>query len=188
MESERVASVEPLDVVIGLGGNLGSPQITLRGALAELAQLGQLVGVSSLYRTVPVGGPPQPHFLNAAVRLSFPASAPLLIGRLLQIERATGRERRERWGPRTLDLDILWIRGGRVRQPGLEVPHPRLRERAFALRPLLDVAPDAVDPSDGVAYREVLAELDSTGVEELGREWVGADLMDLCPGMDRPGP
>ena len=178
----------PLDLVVGLGANLGSPLITLSAALVELARLGTLVRVSSLYRTAPVGGPPQPHFLNAAARLHFAGSAELFMRSLLQIERAAGRERRERWGPRILDLDILWINGMHVRESGLEVPHPRLRERAFALRPLLDVAPEAVDPSDGVAYRQVLAELGSTGVEELGSAWVGTDLMDLSPGMDRPGP
>lgn len=173
MENEAAVHLSPLDVVIGLGANLGEPLLALRAALLELGRLGPVAGISALYRTAPVGGPPQPEFMNAAARLCFDGSPETLLAEALRIERLAGRERRERWGPRTLDLDILWIRGVRVAAPGLVVPHPRLRERAFALRPLIDVAPDAVDPADGALYADVLAGLCEEGIEALGTEWAG---------------
>jgi 2-amino-4-hydroxy-6-hydroxymethyldihydropteridine diphosphokinase len=188
MESKQGVPRKALDAVIGLGANLGSPEIALLQALSQLARFGSVLAVSSLYKTLPVGGPPQPDFLNAAARLLYEGSPRALLEHLLELERQAGRARRERWGPRTLDLDILWLNGVALRAPGLEVPHPRLRERAFALRPLLDVAPEAADPSDGTPYARVLAELGSAGVEELGRAWVSAGAADLPAGMDRPSP
>jgi len=188
MENEAGLCRPALDVVIGMGANLGEPRLALQGALLELARLGPLAGVSALYRTLPVGGPPQPDFLNAAARLIFDGSPETLLAEALRIERLAGRERRERWGPRTLDLDILWIRGATVCAPGLEVPHPRLRERAFALRPLIDVAPDAVDPADGVFYADVLAGLNEAGIEPVGVEWAGDVHRQMSRGMDRPCP
>lgn len=155
-----------MDGVIGLGSNLGGRRSNLRQAVRALAGLGTLVAVSPLYETVPLG-PPQPDYLNAAVRLSTELSARALLDRLLSIEVALGRERRERWGPRTLDLDVLWIHGVVVREEGLTVPHPELRRRAFALVPLLDVAPEARDPASGEPYSEVARNLDRTGVREL---------------------
>jgi 2-amino-4-hydroxy-6-hydroxymethyldihydropteridine diphosphokinase len=157
--------------VIGLGANLGAPELALRRAAAELSSWGAGSRVSRLYKTSPVGGPPQPDFLNAALRFSYPGSLRSLLERLRQVEAAAGRVRRERWGPRSLDLDILWASGIAVNAPDLIVPHPRLRERAFALRPLLDVAPGAVDPLDGVPYALVLAEIGSVGVEALDAAW-----------------
>jgi len=186
MENEAGQRRAPLDVVIGMGGNLGEPRETLRVALLELGRLGPLAGVSALYRTLPVGGPPQPDFLNAAARLAFDGSPEALLEEALRIERLAGRERRERWGPRTLDLDILWIRGVTVSAPGLVVPHPRLRERAFALRPLIDVAPDAVDPADGASYAGVLAGLNEEGIDRLGTDWAEGVDGQATRGMDRP--
>jgi 2-amino-4-hydroxy-6-hydroxymethyldihydropteridine diphosphokinase len=173
MENEAAVHLSPLDVVIGMGANLGEPRLALRAALLELGRLGPVAGISALYRTAPVGGPLQPEFMNAAARLWFNGSPETLLAEALRIERLAGRERRERWGPRTLDLDILWIRGVRIAAPGLVVPHPCLRERAFALRPLIDVAPDAVDPADGALYADVLAGLREEGIEALGTEWAG---------------
>jgi 2-amino-4-hydroxy-6-hydroxymethyldihydropteridine diphosphokinase len=160
------------DAVIGLGANLGFPELALVHAVQDLAAIGELVAVSALYATLPVGGPSQPDYLNAAVRLRFAGTPAELLERLLAVERAAGRERRERWGPRILDLDILWVAGVGLKSPELEIPHPRLRERAFALVPLLDVAPNAVDPRDQVAYADVLGGLDSSGVRELRRVWL----------------
>jgi 2-amino-4-hydroxy-6-hydroxymethyldihydropteridine diphosphokinase len=176
MESESRFTVE-VDagghpaVVIGLGANLGEPELALRRAAAELAAWGTGAKVSRLYRSSPVGGPPQPDFLNAALHFAYPGSLRSLLERLQRVEAAAGRVRRERWGPRCLDLDILWASGLVVNEPDLIVPHPRLRERAFALRPLLDVAPAAVDPLDGAPYARVLAELGSVGVEALDAAW-----------------
>jgi 2-amino-4-hydroxy-6-hydroxymethyldihydropteridine diphosphokinase len=179
-----------IDVVIGLGANLGDPEAALRNAVRGLVGLGRLTAVSGLYRTDPVGGPSQPDFFNAAARLCFPGSTSQLLSQTLALEREAGRERRERWGPRTLDLDILWIPGGTVSEVGLVVPHPRLRERAFALQPLLDVAPDAVDPVDGAAYRGVLDRLGAVGIELVRRDWMDGVTGQVTarPGMDRPFP
>ena len=188
MESDAEFAEPGLDAVIGLGANVGEPQAALIRALEELARLGRLGAISHLYRTLPVGGPPQPDFLNAAARLFFRGSPSELLGHLLTLEVGAGRHRRERWGPRSLDLDILWVQGLELSQPGLEIPHPRLRQRAFALRPLVDVAPEARDPADGVLYATVLRELGSEGVEDLGNRWVGAGLDAAAPGMDRPCP
>jgi 2-amino-4-hydroxy-6-hydroxymethyldihydropteridine diphosphokinase len=155
-----------LQAVIGLGSNLGDRRALLQRALAELATLGTPIAISALYETVPVG-PPQPMFLNAAVALKTSlAPLPLLDG-LLAVETELGRIRRERWGPRTIDLDILWMDVGVFDSPRLTVPHPELRRRAFALRPLLDVAPDARDPRDGTPYRAVLAGLGADSPMEI---------------------
>lgn len=185
MESDEELCERGIDSVIGLGANVGEPRETLARALSELARLGELEAISHLYKTLPVGGPPQPDFLNAAARLRFRGSPSQLLRHLLAIEVGAGRHRRERWGPRTLDLDILWIQGVQLSQPGLGVPHPRLRERAFALRPLVDVAPEARDPADGVLYARVLEELGCEGAEDLGQRWVGERLDVAAPGMDR---
>ncbi len=105
-----------------------------------------------MYATAPVGGPPQPEFFNAAALVVYGGTPLDLLDALLAIEARLGRVRAERWGPRTLDLDILWIDGLAVDDPRLEVPHPRLHERAFALAPLLEIVPDARDPRTGAVY------------------------------------
>ncbi|CAN5446777.1 2-amino-4-hydroxy-6-hydroxymethyldihydropteridinediphosphokinase [soil metagenome] len=127
----------------------------MQSALRALASLAEIRAVSSIYETEAVlliGAAPQPRYLNAAVRLETALAPETLLERLLLIERAHGRERREKWGPRTLDLDVLWIEGLAIATENLAVPHPRLSERAFALGPLLDVAPDAKDPTTGLIY------------------------------------
>jgi 2-amino-4-hydroxy-6-hydroxymethyldihydropteridine diphosphokinase len=144
-----------LRAAVGLGANLGDRLATLRGAaraLGALAVDGRLLASSRVYETAPIGGPEQPAFLNAAVLLDYDGAPLALLEALLAIEARFGRERRERWGPRTLDLDVLWIEGLAVNDPRLVVPHPRLSARAFAVLPLLDVAPGARDPASGAAY------------------------------------
>lgn len=130
-------------IVVGLGGNLGSREAFLLAAERLLAGSPAIVVAarSGLYVTPPLG-PPQPDFLNAALRLETPLHPRELLPRLLAIEALLGRERRVRWGPRTIDLDILHWSGGDVREPHLIVPHPGLPERPFAIAPLLDVAPE----------------------------------------------
>lgn len=135
-----------LDVVVGLGTNLGDREATLRSAVEALRSLSEGdVVVSALYETAPVG-PPQPHYLNAAVRLRTWLAPEALLDALLDVERSHGRIRRERWGPRTLDLDVLFaLEDGAPlehRSERLVVPHPHLEERSFALAPLLDVMPE----------------------------------------------
>jgi 2-amino-4-hydroxy-6-hydroxymethyldihydropteridine diphosphokinase len=144
-----------LDVVIGLGANLGDRQENLEKAVLLLAQLGVIEAVSSLYESDSVGAT-GPKYLNAAVRLSSRADDPhALLSELAKIETLLGRERRERWGPRTLDLDLLWIHGRALETPRLTVPHPRLIGRSFALVPLVEVAPDAQHPNTGKRYSEL---------------------------------
>jgi 2-amino-4-hydroxy-6-hydroxymethyldihydropteridine diphosphokinase len=136
-----------IDAVVGLGANLGDPRATFEAAIAALdATEGVTVRArSSLYRTAPVG-PPQPEYRNAALRLDAELQPEPLLDVLLAIERAHGRDRalEARWGPRTLDLDLLYVFGRRVASARLTVPHPELTKRAFALAPLLDVAPELV--------------------------------------------
>lgn len=129
-------------MIVGLGSNLGSREALLRAAIDGLDGLDGVAvrARSRLYVTAPVG-PPQPDYLNAAVSLEVADAPTALLRRTLALEAALGRVRAERWGPRTLDLDLLWAERP-VRTDALTVPHPRLRERAFALAPLLDVAPD----------------------------------------------
>lgn len=155
-----------LDVVVGLGSNLGDRAALLELGAARLREMGSLIALSSVYETAPVG-PPQPHFLNAAARLLTESAPSEVLRAVLEIERSAGRERRERWGARTLDLDLLWIRGRPVDEAGLSVPHPRLCERPFALLPLLDVAPEAFDPLTGQSYAQLLPGLDCSGVRRL---------------------
>jgi 2-amino-4-hydroxy-6-hydroxymethyldihydropteridine diphosphokinase len=144
-------------VVVGLGANLGDRIATLRDAVLRLERVRGLVVLarSRVFETAPVGGPPQPAFLNAALLLDCTLAPKALLDELLVIERELGRIRGEgevRFGPRTLDLDVLWIEGVVHDEPRLVVPHPRLVGRAFALRPMLDVAPEAKDPITGKAY------------------------------------
>jgi 2-amino-4-hydroxy-6-hydroxymethyldihydropteridine diphosphokinase len=123
---------------LGLGSNLGDRRATLRRAVGDLVEL---VAVSPVYETEPVGGPDQGAFLNIVVELDTRRSPHELLELCQQLERDAGRVRAERWGPRTLDVDVLWIDGVTVAEPELTVPHPRLLERNFVMRPLLDLDP-----------------------------------------------
>jgi 2-amino-4-hydroxy-6-hydroxymethyldihydropteridine diphosphokinase len=132
-------------VVVGLGSNVGDRIENLRVAVKRLGEdaRARVVRASRVYETAPVGGPEQGVFLNAAVAVEWEAEPLALLDLLQGIERDLGRTRDVRWGPRTIDLDVLWIDGMTIEHERLVVPHPRLRERAFAVRPLLDVAPNA---------------------------------------------
>jgi len=138
--------------VIGLGANIGNAIAAFESAVTRLARFGRIQCISNLYQTAAIGGPAQPDYFNAAVLLCTSLSPKALLEEMLSIELHHGRVRTVRWGPRQLDLDLLWIEGVRVDEPGLQVPHPRLTERGFALLPLLDVAPDAREPSSERAY------------------------------------
>ncbi len=143
----------PVDAVIGLGSNLGDRIGYLRRAVDELARRFDVRARSHVYETAPVG-PPQPDYLNAAVRLAASSPVEDLLDALMAIERVSGRVRTpaQRWEARTLDLDLLWVDGVVLSTPTLTLPHARLTERPFALRPLLDVAPDAIDPRTGARF------------------------------------
>lgn len=129
---------------LGLGSNLGDRRAYLRDAVATLGDA--VTGVSPLYETQPVGGPRQGPYLNIVIELDTDLSPRELLGLCHRLEGAADRVRDERWGPRTLDVDILWIEGTTVDQPDLQVPHPRMAERRFVMAPLADLAPDVVPP------------------------------------------
>jgi 2-amino-4-hydroxy-6-hydroxymethyldihydropteridine diphosphokinase len=134
--------------LLGLGSNLGDRRANLAAAIASLDGV---TGVSPLYETDPMGGPGgQGAYLNLVVAIDTNLSPRQLLGVCHRLEAAANRVRLERWGPRTLDVDILWIDGVTVDEPDLQVPHPRLFERRFVLAPLIDVAPDLVTADDVV--------------------------------------
>ncbi|PNU21701.1 2-amino-4-hydroxy-6-hydroxymethyldihydropteridine diphosphokinase [Geothermobacter hydrogeniphilus] len=139
-------------VFIGLGANLGDRRANLchaRTALAAMPEV-QLVGSSRLYETEPVGGPEgQPAFFNTVLQLQVELDPCRLLERCQDLERACGRKREIRWGPRTLDIDLLLVDAMISRSPELELPHPRLTGRGFVLAPLLDLAPDLPIPGSG---------------------------------------
>lgn len=146
--------------LVALGSNRGDRAAHLRRALAALraTQGVSAVEVSRFYETAPVGPPPQGPYLNAAARLETDLSPRELLERLLTVERAEGRVRGgERWGPRTLDLDLLLYGERVVREPGLEVPHPRMHERPFVLEPLAEIAPEERHPLARATVRELAA-------------------------------
>ena len=135
----------PRRAYIGLGSNLGDRRALLRAAVEGLEAAGDVVGVSPLYETEPVGGPEgQGPYLNVVVELSTGDTPRELLERCRALEAAAGRVRTVHWGPRTLDADVLWVQGCEVDEPDLTVPHPRLWERRFVVQPLADLAPDLV--------------------------------------------
>lgn len=151
-------------VYVGLGANLGDREATIRRALELLdASLDvDVVEVSTLRETEPVGYGDQPQFLNGVAALETQLGPRALLDRLLEVERALGRSRDgPRWGPRTIDLDLLVHGDEVVDEPGLRVPHPRLAERRFALEPLVELDPGLAVPGAGPVER-LLASLQSS--------------------------
>jgi 2-amino-4-hydroxy-6-hydroxymethyldihydropteridine diphosphokinase len=140
-----------LRAVVGVGANLGDRLVTMRAAVVALRARTNVVATSRVYATAPVG-PPQPEYLNAAALVEWDGSADALLDALLAVEVQLGRVRRERNGPRVIDLDVLWIEGLAIETERLTVPHPRLTGRAFALVPMLDVVPDARNARTGEPY------------------------------------
>jgi 2-amino-4-hydroxy-6-hydroxymethyldihydropteridine diphosphokinase len=130
---------------LGLGSNLGDRRGHLAAAVRSLADV---VAVSPVYETAPVGGPDQDDYLNVVVELDTALGPRDLLGVCRRLEAAAGRVRAQRWGPRTLDVDIVWIDGVTVDDPDLQVPHPRMSERRFVLAPLRDLAPDLVSEGE----------------------------------------
>jgi 2-amino-4-hydroxy-6-hydroxymethyldihydropteridine diphosphokinase len=149
---------------VGLGSNLGDREGTLRAAVGRLRHVPEteVLRVSTLRNTDPVGYVDQPRFLNGVVELETGLSARRLLGRLLELERAFGRERGPvpAQGPRTLDLDLLLYGQDVIDEPGLEVPHPRLHERRFVLEPLAELDPALEVPGKG-SVQTLLSKLDS---------------------------
>ncbi len=151
-------------VAIALGSNLGDRRAHIEAALAALRLRDgvEIRGVSSLHETAPVGPPGQGPYLNAAALLSTSRTPSELLELLLRIEREVGRDRAaecERWGPRVIDLDLLYVGDIVLDEPGLTLPHPRMHERHFVLAPLVELAPDWVHPQTGRSTSEMLAAL-----------------------------
>lgn len=153
---------------IALGSNLGDSRTILENALSTLVTIPgiTLQQHSSWYRTAPVG-PPQPDYVNGCAVLQVELTPDDLLQTLLEVEKKFGRTRNERWGPRTLDLDLLYYDDVVLETPTLELPHPRMRERAFVLVPLAEIAPDWVDPVSGRAIAQLAQGVDATGVQKL---------------------
>lgn len=154
---------------VALGSNLGDSKQHLLDAMEALAALPhtQVTARSRIYRTPPWGVVDQPDFLNAVVALETPLEPHELLDALLAIERAAGRQRNgERWGPRTLDLDLLYVADRVVNDERLSLPHPHIADRAFVLLPLHDVAPDLAIPDRG-RVADLLRAVDTQGCKPL---------------------
>ena len=136
---------------VAIGSNLNQPRERVLEAFEHLRALpgAQLVLRSRLYLSRPLGPQNQPDFVNAAAGLLTQHTAQALLGDLLRIERAMGRDRQERWGPRVIDLDLVWMPGEVIDEPNLTLPHPGVSTRNFVLYPLADIAPTLAIPGHG---------------------------------------
>lgn len=163
-----------VEAFISLGANLGEPVATLRSAVAALRRLqdARLTGLSSLYRSAPVGPAGQDDYLNAVARLETSLPPHGLLQALQAIEQAHGRIRLERWGPRTLDLDLLLFGNDQIITPELVVPHPEMERRNFVLLPLLELAPDLHLPGAGaIAVLPAATDYNGIAVHAPGPAW-----------------
>ncbi|MCC3407769.1 MAG: 2-amino-4-hydroxy-6-hydroxymethyldihydropteridine diphosphokinase [Microcoleus sp. PH2017_10_PVI_O_A] len=153
---------------IALGSNLGDSLATLKSAIATLNNTPEIAvkSHSSWYQTAPVG-PPQPDYINACAILEVALEPQQVLATLLEVEIKFNRIRREKWGPRTLDLDLLLYDDLILETPTLTVPHPRMTERAFVLVPLAEIAPDWVHPVTKSAIGQLLKNVDCSGVEKM---------------------
>ena len=150
---------------LGMGSNLGDRWAYLRDAVDSLADV---VAVSSVYETDPVGGPAdQDAYLNLVVELDTELTARQLMSVGQRLQAAAERVQAERWGPRTLDVDVLWIDGVTVDEPDLQIPHPRMHERRFVLAPLADLAPELVP---GEVYDRAQGHVEQVAPLELGEQ------------------
>ena len=158
------------EALIALGGNVGDVRATLDRAIAALCDgtVVKLVARSSDYRTPPWGVTEQPPFINCAIVAETDLLPQKLLERGQSVERQFGRDRarEQRWGPRTLDIDLIDYAGVTLDAPGLTLPHPRALERAFVLMPLAEIAPDRL--IGGIRVRDALARADTAGIERLG--------------------
>jgi 2-amino-4-hydroxy-6-hydroxymethyldihydropteridine diphosphokinase len=168
MELATDAIAKPALCAIALGSNLGDSQRTLVNAIATLDRTLKIIvrSVSSWYQTVAIG-PVQPDYLNGCAILEVQLTPEELLATLLQIETKFGRIRQERWGPRTLDLDLLLFDDLILDTPTLQLPHPRMAERAFVLLPLAEIAPEWIEPVSQKAIAELVKTVNCSGVRRL---------------------
>lgn len=161
---------------LGIGTNLGDRTANLRYAIARMGEVLEITGLSAVYETQPVGYVDQPAFLNLVIRAWCALEASELLAQVKRIERERGRERTFRNAPRTLDIDILLYGDARIEEPGLSIPHPRMTDRGFVLRPLLELAPDLKEPGTGLPYRHHLTHATPGGDRVLsGSELVAGE-------------
>lgn len=150
---------------IALGSNIGDSRLILDAAIATLAKTpGIFVEAQSHWYITKAVGPPQPDYLNGCAILRIFMLPHLLLETLLAIEQKFGRVRQQRWGPRTLDLDLLLYGDLILHTPNLQIPHPRMRERAFVLVPLAEIAPNWVEPVSGCVIKELVKDVDCSDV------------------------
>lgn len=156
---------------LGLGSNLGDREANINRALVELVRTAgcSLIKVSSLYETKPVGITEQPDFYNIAVAIETDLAPKELLRRLKEVERKAGREKTFKWGPRVIDIDILLYDEISVAEDNLEIPHPEMQHRAFALTPLSEIAPSAKHPATGRTVRQMSEDIGSEGVSKISR-------------------
>ena len=156
------------EVAIALGSNLGESRNILASSLMTLDKISgiEVKKKSSWYQTIPIG-PPQPDYINSCAILKVTLNPEELLKTLLEVEIKFGRQRREKWGARTLDLDVILFDNIIYNTPGLEIPHPRMRERGFVLVPLAEIAPEWVDPITGKTIKQLLQFIDTSGVKLL---------------------
>jgi 2-amino-4-hydroxy-6-hydroxymethyldihydropteridine diphosphokinase len=146
---------------LGLGSNIGDASKNIEQALAEIGKWASVLKVSSFYKTKPWGLLDQPDFVNAVASIETNLTAEELLGQLLMLEKTMGRERRERWGPRLIDLDILTYGDQTIRAASLTIPHPHMHERAFVLVPLVEI-----DEQFGRSLKKLTRE-DVDGVQKI---------------------
>jgi 2-amino-4-hydroxy-6-hydroxymethyldihydropteridine diphosphokinase len=171
-----------IKAAIALGGNLGDSQRILSEATQVLAESAAaeivVLARSHLYKTAPIG-PPQPDYLNACILIETTLTPRTLMHRLLGIENQFGRVRHERWGARSLDLDLLLFGDQIIDLPGLTVPHPRLQERAFVLVPLMEIAPQWPHPIFGKTVAQLLEDLAPSSASSGIKKLVQSSLLPL---------
>lgn len=169
----RSSSDQARRAYIGIGANVGEVEGTIRSAAAELDTLLDGLHVSSLYRTAPLHRSDQRDFVNAVVSGLWLGKAEALLDRLHEIEARYGRDRTSelRFGPRSLDLDLLLFGDVVIDREDLSLPHPRMEERRFVLEPLVEVDPELLNPRSGKKFAEILTDLEDQRVERVGELW-----------------
>lgn len=160
------------EAVIAIGSNVGNRLWYLKKAVDQLHSIAKVLSVAPLYETTPYGFKEQPDFLNSVILMQTTLSPHDLLQRLKDIETAVGRKKREKWGPREIDLDIIFYDNLSLHSADLTIPHPDFRNRRFVLKPLNDIAPQWKSPLDGETVSEMLDKcIDETIIEMLESDW-----------------